>query len=179
ATPNRGGITMPPAGQLQPAGHAQPAAPLHPTHPPGPVGPVGTHPPLTSKPLVALKAKREQNAWLGAALGPAAKTAGGKGWFQRFQNGSIYWSQATGASEVHGAIAEKWAALGSEQSVLGFPVTDELTTPDTIGRFNHFQNGSIYWSPDTGAFEVHGAIRDKWESLGWEQSFLGYPITDE
>jgi uncharacterized protein with LGFP repeats len=26
---------------------------------------------------------------------------------------------------------------------------------------------------------VHGAIRDRWASMGWETSFLRYPITDE
>ena len=48
------------------------------------------------------------------------------------------------------------------------------------GRFTHFDNGgSIYWTSWTGAHEVHGRIRDHWESLGWEWSWLGYPITDE
>ncbi len=51
--------------------------------------------------------------------------------------------------------------------------------PDGIGRLNHFQSGSIYWTPNTGAWEVHGAIRDKWGALGWERSYLGYPVTDE
>lgn len=27
--------------------------------------------------------------------------------------------------------------------------------------------------------EVHGAIRDKWASLGYERGLLGYPISDE
>ncbi len=63
--------------------------------------------------------------------------------------------------------------------MLGFPTTDELPTPDTRGRFNHFQTGSIYWTPQTGAHEVHGLIRDKWASMGWERSFLGYPVSDE
>jgi hypothetical protein len=48
-----------------------------------------------------------------------------------------------------------------------------------VGRYNHFQRGSIYWTPSTGAHEVHGSIRTKWASLGWERSVLGYPITDE
>jgi uncharacterized protein with LGFP repeats len=26
---------------------------------------------------------------------------------------------------------------------------------------------------------VHGAIRDKYASLGWERSALGYPVSDE
>ncbi|PEJ12640.1 hypothetical protein CN675_24440 [Bacillus toyonensis] len=96
---------------------------------------------------------------------------------------SIYWSPRTGAHEVHGAIRDKWAELGWEKSFLGYPITDELTTPDGVGRYNHFlhvgrlHEGSIYWTPETGAHEVHGAIRDKWASFGWER--FGYPITDE
>jgi hypothetical protein len=26
---------------------------------------------------------------------------------------------------------------------------------------------------------IHGAIRAKWASLGWERSCLGYPVSDE
>jgi len=70
-------------------------------------------------------------------------------------------------------------SLGGVNSGLGYPVTDESGTPDGIGRYTHFQGGSIYWSPSTGAHEVHGAIRDRWAQLGWEQSYLGYPISDE
>lgn len=82
--------------------------------------------------------------------------------------------------EVHGAIREKYLALGAEASILGYPLTDETTTPDTVGRFNHFQNGSIYWTPRTGAHEVHGLIRDLWSSQGWERNAsLGYPVSDE
>ena len=106
-------------------------------------------------------------------------TPGSGGRYNHFQGGSIYWSPSTGAWEIHGAIRAKYSALGWEQSFLGFPLTNETTTPDGIGRYNHFQNGSIYWSPGTGAWEVHGAIRDKWSSLGWERSALGYPLTDE
>ena len=70
-------------------------------------------------------------------------------------------------------------ALGWERSFLGYPLTNEYETPDGIGRYNHFQAGSIYWTPRTGAHEVHGAIRGLWSQLGWERSFLGYPISDE
>ena len=101
------------------------------------------------------------------------------GVFQHFEGGSIYWSAITGAYEVHGAIEGKWAVLGWEQGFLGFPLTDELITPGGRGRYNHFEGGSIYWNPETGAYEVHGAIRDLWAWLGWEQSSLGYPVSDE
>ena len=57
-------------------------------------------------------------------------------------------------------------------------VTDDYPKPQ-IGRYNHFQGGSIYWTPATSAHETHGAIRGKWAALGWERSFLGYPTSDE
>lgn len=107
------------------------------------------------------------------------KTPYNKGRFNHFQNGSIYWHPDYGAFEVQGFIRQKWASLGWEKSILGYPVTNELKTPDTKGRYNHFQYGSVYWHPDTGAFEIHGNIRQKWASLGWEKSILGYPVTDE
>jgi len=62
---------------------------------------------------------------------------------------------------------------------LGYPVTDETGTPDGVGRFNGFQGGAVYWTPRTGAHEVHGAILSTWASLGWERSALGYPVSDE
>lgn len=119
------------------------------------------------------------SGWLGASASTVSNAPDVRGWYQHFQNGSIYWSPETKAHEVHGLIREKWASLGWETSFLGYPLTDELTTPDGRGRYNHFQGGSIYWTPQTGAWEVHGSILEKWASLGWETSFLGYPVSDE
>jgi hypothetical protein len=101
------------------------------------------------------------------------------GRFNVFQGGSIYWSPSTGAWELHGEIRNRWGALGWENSALGFPVTNENRTPRRLGAYNHFQTGSIYWSPSTGAREVRGAIRTTWSRLGWENSVLGFPTTDE
>jgi hypothetical protein len=101
------------------------------------------------------------------------------GRYNHFYRASIYWTPQTGAHEVADFILEKWKELGWEKSFLGYPITDQLSTPDKIGLYNHFQHGSIYWSPKTGAHEVHGAIREKWKELGWERSSLGYPVTDE
>lgn len=87
---------------------------------------------------------------------------------------------SAGAFEVHGDILRKYLALGAEASILGYPRTDETGTPDGVGRFNHFQGGSIYWTPSTSAHEVHGLIRDLWASQGWERNVqLGYPVSDE
>ncbi len=115
---------------------------------------------------------------LGAALTEERKTPDGVGRYNVFVNGSVYWSAETGAFEVHGAIRDKWAEVGWEAGLLGYPVSDETSTPGG-GRYNVFQRGSIYWTPETGAHEVHGVIRDKWKETGWETGPLGYPISDE
>jgi hypothetical protein len=75
-------------------------------------------------------------------------------------------------------IADKYAALGGPQGFLGQPTTAELIASDGVGHYEHFQGGSIYWSPATAAHEIHGAIRDEWARRGWERSFLGYPVSD-
>ncbi len=116
---------------------------------------------------------------LGAATTNEMGTPDGVGRYNHFVNGSIYWTPQLGAHEIHGAIVAKWASMGWEKSSLGYPTTDETGTPDGVGRYNHFQNGSIYWTPTTGAFEVEGLIRAKWAELGWEKGPLGYPISDE
>ena len=103
----------------------------------------------------------------------------GIGHFRQYQGGSIYWTPSTCAFEIHGSILGKWASLGFERSFLGYPLTDETVTPDGLGRYNHFQGGSVYWTPLTGAQSVNGLIRNQWASMGWELSTLGYPISDE
>ncbi len=109
------------------------------------------------------------------------------GQFNHFsKNGSIYWTPTAGAWEIHGDIRTEWAKLGWERSVLGYPVTDQGTTADKVGHFTNFSStrslnnvdGSIYWTPTTGAHDVYGAVRAKWIAMGAEQSCLGYPISD-
>ena len=43
--------------------------------------------------------------------------------------------------------------------ILAFPITSEIPTSQKPGAYNHFQNGSIYWSPSTGAHMIRGGIR--------------------
>ncbi len=80
---------------------------------------------------------------------------------------------------VQGAILAKYQEMGGEESPLGCPKTDELTTPNGVGRYNTFVGGSIYWSPDSGAHPVWGVIGDKWGAQGWEAGSLGFPTGDE
>ena len=100
------------------------------------------------------------------------------GRFNHFQYGSICWTPTTGAQSIQGAIKDKWAQDQWETGFLGYPLTDERTTPDGTGRYNHLQGGSRY-TPTAGAHSVQGAIRDSWAAQGWERGPLGYPTSDE
>lgn len=64
---------------------------------------------------------------------------------------TIAWSERTGAHVVHGEIRELWLKLGGQGGELGYPVSNEMPTPDGCGRRSRFQFGEIWWSPDTGA----------------------------
>lgn len=92
-------------------------------------------------------------------------------------------SLAAGHAQVRlpapSAIEARYAALGGQGGFLGRATTEERTAPDGVGRYRHFEGGSIYWHPRLGARVVHGLIRQKWAELGWERSFLGYPTSDE
>ncbi|GAA5090454.1 LGFP repeat-containing protein [Nocardia iowensis] len=118
-------------------------------------------------------------AVLGDPTSPESDAANG-GKYQTFdRNAAIYWHADAGAHQIGGPILDKWRELGAETGGLRYPVTREQSTPSKPGRFNHFQGGSIYWSVGTAAHQVSGLIRDKWYSLGAENSPLGFPITDE
>jgi alkaline phosphatase D len=77
-----------------------------------------------------------------------------------------------------GIIGEKYEMLGGDTGLLGTILTAEDATYDGIGLWQQFQRGYIYWHPDTGVFEIHGPILDRWAELGWSQSELGYPLSD-
>ena len=114
---------------------------------------------------------------LGAARNDESAAARG-GRFNQFQNGFIYWHPNFGAHAVYGLIGRKWDQLGRETGV-GYPLTDEQ--PGAAGgRFNDFEDGkSIFWSRETGAHLVYGAIRTEWMKRGREGGGCGYPTSDE
>lgn len=117
--------------------------------------------------------------FIGLPISDAFKTPQKEGVGQHFEGGSIYWSQPTGAHEVHGNIRDKWKALGWENSFLGFPVMNETATPDGFGKFNFFEGGAIYYHPHLGTFAVPKMIIEVWKKEGWEKGKLGYPVSDE
>jgi uncharacterized protein with LGFP repeats len=100
---------------------------------------------------------------------------GGAG--QEFEDGAVYYSQATGSHGVSGYLWDRYIAGGYESGPLGYPTSDEIALSG--GSAQLFQGGTLYWSPDTGAHAVGGGIGSAWAAQGWENGRLGYPTSDE
>ena len=117
---------------------------------------------------------------IGLPISPAVAIPGG--WRQIFQQAQMFHkSTETKAFEVHGAILAKYIALGGP-AVFGFPVSNEgpiLNNSVSIGRVSEFERCTIYWSAATGAYEVHGDIRDRYRGVSGPSGALGFPTSDE
>jgi hypothetical protein len=98
------------------------------------------------------------------------------GSYQRFQNGYIVASPATGAHTSMGPIRSRWAATGYETGYLGYP-TGEIQTGVT-GSYQRYEKGFILYSPATGAYSSMGPIRSVYASQGYEGGRLGYPTSE-
>lgn len=86
----------------------------------------------------------------------------GKGFFQRFNHGYIYWNPAYGAYIVKGKIFSEWAHGGWERGALGYPLSDYVpenpapvapvseNAPHTYSGYQKFEGGVIFYSKTTG-----------------------------
>ncbi|MGV1088716.1 MAG: N-acetylmuramoyl-L-alanine amidase [Mycobacterium sp.] len=77
-----------------------------------------------------------------------------------------------------GAILTRWENEGGPVSPLGNPTSPEATA-ERSARYATFERGAIYWSPETGAQPLTGAIYQAWGSLGFESGALGLPTSGE
>jgi hypothetical protein len=109
----------------------------------------------------------------------SGETSNGNGVHQTFQSGTIYWSIDAGAVRFTNELYTSWTAAGGERGFFGKPTSDSLCGLKNGGCYQLFRTGTIYWSPATGAQVVHGGIKDKWISLGFENGVLGYPTSGE
>ncbi|WP_328564526.1 hypothetical protein [Streptomyces coelicoflavus] len=80
---------------------------------------------------------------------------------------------------VLGDIEKRYIAMGGPGGSLGCPLTEELVNPDGVGRRTQFENGTVYWSPRSGAWPVWGDIGDHWCGQGCEAGWMGYPTSYE
>jgi hypothetical protein len=122
-------------------------------------------------------AELRHRAELGSTVSLDSELGESNACIRHLQHGSIAHVDGR-TSTIFGEIHRKWMSAGGPSGI-GLPVTDALPTPDGVGRFAHFERGSIYWRPCLGAYMVYGLIRDVWAQQRWERGPLGYPKTDE
>ncbi|MDO4761156.1 MAG: alpha/beta hydrolase-fold protein [Corynebacterium sp.] len=116
-----------------------------------------------------------ENGDLGYPTAEATKI--GEGFVQSFERGFVARTPNGANHWVRGAIAAKYAELGTAKSQLGFPTSDEMLING--GAFQRFDKGNIYWSPQTGAHVIYyGDIFDAWGAKRWEQGEFGFPVAD-
>lgn len=119
-----------------------------------------------------------ENGPLGYPITDELVTTDEKGRYNEFEFGTVYWSAKTGAHEVYGLIRDAFLRAGGVDTV-GFPTTGERFVPDKSGKYNHFENGSVYWKVgQKKAFFVPQWVVDAWSQLGWEKGVLGFPVND-
>ena len=124
----------------------------------------------------------------GGDAGPLGPKSGdvypiGAGFAQNFASGKVFFTPATGAHAMQGAILEKYESLGGPaDSDLGFPTIDEGDGKAPGSRNSTFSapdNPVIFWTPDTGARVVRGPLNAAWDTLGGSSGVLGVPAEDE
>jgi uncharacterized protein with LGFP repeats len=125
----------------------------------------------------------------GGATGPMGSSDGavypiGGGFGQNFAGGKFFFTPDTGAHFMGGAILQKYESLGGPaDSDLGFPTIDEgpgRVSPESRNTtFSAADKPVIFWTPDTGAHVVRGAINAAWDKLGGSAGSLGVPTEDE
>ena len=94
-----------------------------------------------------------------------------------FQNGRIYWSAATGAWAVSGAVLAHYQGVWGP-AALGLPTSDVVAIPGVAGgQVSTFTHGRIYASPVTGAAALTGSVLSRYLSAGGPAA-LGLPTAD-
>lgn len=80
---------------------------------------------------------------LGYPTQDQANLPDGQGQMDRFQNGVIYWSPATGAWPVVDRVLKAWGDAGYEKSSFGYPVADQVSPDNGVTIQQRFQRGTI------------------------------------
>lgn len=95
-----------------------------------------------------------------------------------FERGMIMVRANGNAVVMHGYCYQSYRSHADVKGALGLPASDQRAAANG-GYAIACDQADIYWHPASGAFEVHGDILQKYRSMGAENSFLGYPISDE
>ncbi|MEO7201860.1 MAG: hypothetical protein ABIZ82_04625, partial [Candidatus Tumulicola sp.] len=115
----------------------------------------------------------EGNFGLGLPTTDESQADGGR--YNHFANdGSIYYTPATGPKVVQGPVRDYWSSQGWERSTFGYPVRD-CFVPETGEIAGDFQNGVIWIGPlengQVGYLEAAVApiTSDQLQNIMWHQ----------
>ena len=86
-------------------------------------------------------------------------------------------ASATPSSDAVSTINDRYSAFGGASSLLGAPTGEAVDVPG--GAERDYAGGAIFYSKDTGAHVMYGAILDRYQALGGPSSELGFPKNDE
>ncbi|MGD9620378.1 MAG: LGFP repeat-containing protein [Mycolicibacterium sp.] len=158
------------------------------------IGLLGVAAALLMAPIVTASPESDANdaitaAWQanGGDAGPLGPRSGdvypaGAGFAQNFASGKMFFTPDTGAHSMQGAILAKYESLGGPaESDLGFPTIDEGPGRAPGSRNSTFSASDkpvIFWTAETGARVVRGAINAAWDQLGGSTGVLGVPAED-
>lgn len=97
-----------------------------------------------------------------------------------YAGGAIYWTRATGAIPVYGAMWTAYSAAGGYAGALGFPqlVQQNVTDRNGNGIAQKFAGGWIH-SSAAGTFTSSNTIMTAYSAAGWIRGSLGWPISAE
>lgn len=120
---------------------------------------------------------------LGGAKGTGSSYSGEEtikdGYYAQFRSYDLFSSKDTGAFFTKGTIRKRYRALGTANSRMGFPTTDEVDGPTSKSKMNRFERGAILWSHQTSAHEVRGGIWKTYDSTSRIDAKLGLPLAPE
>ena len=144
---------------------------------------VGLEVPLDPTTLINLTWRT--SGGLGGPLGArqGEQTAiGDNGAAQGYAGGKIFYSPQTGAHALTGAILSKYESVGGPTGDLGYPIGTESEggAPNSrVSAFSAPDKPVIFWTPDSGAIVVRGAINAAWDKLGGAGGTLGVPSDEQ
>ena len=78
-----------------------------------------------------------------------------------------------------GAIFARWEAMGGDEQPARRAAVTGVARRGQSPATSRFDNGAVYWSPESGAEPVTGAIYEAWAPLGFERGALGLPTSGE
>jgi SpoIID/LytB domain protein len=97
-----------------------------------------------------------------------------------YVEGSILWSQATGAHGVLATFRRAFQRVGGATGHLRLPIAEKQKHADLpSGRRQRFQRGTLYRTPGMKVWALWGAIDSKYRGIDAATSACGYPTADQ